>query len=142
VSLDAEGVLDGGMHGEEPLSWTGPVEADPASFAPSKGLVRVLSAIVRAAAGNVPIGHAELAKCRTVGPQLVGHNGLGREPLLAKQAAHQLQGSPLVTSRLHQDIEDLALGINGAPQVHHPATDGDEDLGDPVARVAFETVVG
>ena len=37
-------------------------------------------------------------------------------------------GSPLISPRLHEDVEHFALGIDGAPEIHLPAADRDEHL--------------
>ena len=81
-------------------------------------------------------GQMEIPEGGAVGPQLVGHNQPGREALLSEQFAHQLQGSPPVSPRLDQDIEDLALVIDGAPQIHSPSSDAHDHLVQmpPVAR--------
>ena len=61
---------------------------------------------------------------------------LGCKALLLQQLAHQPLGCPLVPARLDQDVEDLALLVDGAPQVHAPAGDAHDHLIQmpPIAR--------
>ena len=39
------------------------------------------------------------------------------KPLLAEQLAHQLDGRRPVSATLDQDLEDLALVVDGTPQI-------------------------
>jgi hypothetical protein len=61
-----------------------------------------------------------------VGAQLVSRHRFRREALLAEQLAHELEGCALVPSALNQDFENLALMIDGTPQVHMLAGDPDD----------------
>lgn len=51
-----------------------------------------------------------------VGPQLVGHHHARGSTLLLEQLSQQTQGCCLVPSALQQGIEDVTVGIDGAPQ--------------------------
>ncbi len=53
--------------------------------------------------------------CR-VGPQLIGDHDPWRDALAFEELAHQPQGCTLVSPVLQQGIEDVAIGINGAPE--------------------------
>ncbi len=48
--------------------------------------------------------------------------------ILANELPHQSQRGLLVPARLHKTIEHLAFGIDGSPQIHPLATNGDEHL--------------
>src|SRR6266702_376818 len=50
--------------------------------------------------------------------QLVRHDDSRCEALLLEKLAHQLQGRRFVTSALHEDVENLALAVHGAPEIH------------------------
>lgn len=54
-----------------------------------------------------------------------------------QQSADQLGRSALVAPPLHQDVQDLALGIDRAPQVHHAAADRDEHLVEVPAAIGL-----
>jgi len=72
---------------------------------------------------------------RSVGAQLVGDQQFRRETLLPQQLAHQPERRALVAPALNQHIEDLALMIDGAPQVHPLARDPDHHLVQHALRV-------
>ena len=61
-----------------------------------------------------------------VGAQLVGRHPGRREALFAEQLAHQLDGRRPVATTLDQDLEDLALVVDGTPQIHLLARDPDD----------------
>jgi hypothetical protein len=61
-----------------------------------------------------------------VGAQLVGRHPGRREALFAEQLAHQLDGRRPVATTLDQDLEDLALVVDGRPQLHLLARDPDD----------------
>jgi hypothetical protein len=56
-------------------------------------------------------------------------SNFGREALFLKELAHQPDCSPLVAPALNQHVENLALVIDGAPQVHPLAGDANDHLG-------------
>jgi hypothetical protein len=43
--------------------------------------------------------------------------------MLLQKLAHQFQSGVLVALGLDQRIENLALGVDGAPQINHPPID-------------------
>jgi hypothetical protein len=45
-----------------------------------------------------------------------------------QQLAHEPQRSSLVPARLHEHVQDLALAVNGSPEVHAAALDRDHNL--------------
>jgi hypothetical protein len=69
-----------------------------------------------------PEGHA-------AGVKLVRDRPPGRKAVLTDQLAHQPHGCPLVPARLlDQDVEDFALLVDGAPQIHAFAGDPHDHL--------------
>ena len=64
-----------------------------------------------------------MPKCAGVGAQLVGDQQFGREALLLEQLAHQPQRRPTIAPALNQHVEDLALVVDGTPQIHSLARD-------------------
>src|SRR5712671_3077715 len=68
-------------------------------------------------------GQMEIVEGSTVGAQLVGDYQLGCEALLPEQLAHEPQGGALIAPALNQYVEDLALVIDGTPQIHPLAGD-------------------
>src|SRR5437764_14658130 len=79
---------------------------------------------------------AKMPKRGSVRAQLVGCQQFRREAVLPEQLAHQPECRVLVAAALHQHIENLALVIDGAPQVHPLAGDANHHLIEvpPVAR--------
>src|SRR5215208_4432873 len=71
---------------------------------------------------------AQLASGRAVGAQLVGHKLVGRRALLFEQLPHEPQGSLGVALGLDQQVQDLALAVDGSPQVRALALDRDHHL--------------
>ena len=55
--------------------------------------------------------------------QVVGDQPLGNEGILLQELAHQFQRGVLISLGLDQHIENLALSIDGPPQVDHSAVD-------------------
>ncbi len=90
--------------------------------------MRILGAIVLPAACLMPLRQAEIAQSSAIRWQFVGDEGIRDEALFLEQFAHQLQGGLLVSSGLNQDIQHFSLTVDGAPEVHLPAIDGDKHL--------------
>jgi hypothetical protein len=59
----------------------------------------------------------ETPERRGVGAQLVGDQQFRREAVLLEQLAHQPQRHPAVAPALDKHVEDLALVIDGTPEV-------------------------
>jgi hypothetical protein len=71
-------------------------------------------------------GKPKMLEGRAVGTQLVGRHPLRREALLAQQLAHELGGRRPVSTTLNQNLEHLALMIDGTPQIHVLARNPDD----------------
>ena len=67
-------------------------------------------------------------ECRGVRAKLVGDQEFGCKSLLLEQLAHQPQRRPSVAPTMDQHIEDLALVIDGTPQIHPLAGDANDHL--------------
>src|SRR3981081_4054624 len=90
--------------------------------------MRILGPIVLPQALLMVAGKPKMLEGRAVGAQLVGRHPLRREALLAEQLAHELDGRRPVSTALDQDLEDLALMIDGTPQIHVLARNPDDHL--------------
>src|ERR1700724_3726311 len=88
--------------------------------------MRILGPIVLTQALLMVAGKPKMPDSSAVGAQLVSRHLLRREALLAEQLAHKLDGCALAPSALNQDLEDLALMIDRAPQIHMLAGDADD----------------
>src|SRR4030088_595415 len=81
-------------------------------------------------------GQPKMPECSSVGAELVGRQQFRHEALFPEQLAHQPECRALVAAALNQHVENLALVIDGAPQVHPLARDANDHLVEvpPVAR--------
>ena len=128
MALKIERVVDGGVDAEEALRRPGRLEPLYLALSPAHGLMGILNPVVLSLALLMTAGQAELPDRRPVGTQLVGNQQFRREALLPEQLAHQPERRTFVASPLNQHVEDLALMVNRAPQVHRPASDPDDHL--------------
>src|SRR5271167_1201503 len=83
--------------------------------------MRILSSIVLPSPALMPAFDPKLSSRGAVCSQVVGDQPLGSEGILLQELAHQLQRGVLVSLGLDQHIEDLAFGVDGTPEIHHPA---------------------
>ena len=123
MTLEIEGVVDRGMHAEEALGRSSRFEALDLALSSSYHLVGVLGPIIFAEPLVVMTGQMEFSERGAIGPQFVGHDQPGCEALLSEQFAHEPQGGALIAPALNQYVEDLALVIDGTPQIHPLAGD-------------------
>ena len=65
----------------------------------------------------------KFARGGVVRSQIVGDQSHRQEAIFLQKLAHEFQRRSLVPFRLDQHIEDLALGIDGAPQIDQAAID-------------------
>jgi len=65
---------------------------------------------------------------RAVRTQLVGDQQLRCEPLFLEQLAHWPECRLGISPTLNEHVEDFALVVDGAPQVHPPPGDPDDHL--------------
>jgi hypothetical protein len=118
MALEVEGIVDDGMHAEETLGGSSRFEPPHLTLSPPHHLMRVFGAVVFPQPLLVRAGQSQPPERGGVRAQLVGDQQFGREALLLEQLAHQPQRRPGVTALLNQHVEDLALVIDGTPQVH------------------------
>src|SRR5215813_3447119 len=86
--------------------------------------MRIFHAIVAPEPLFVRAAESQLSERRSIGAQLVGDQQLGCEALLLEQLAHQPQRRPAVAPTLNQHVENLALVIDRAPEIHPLTGDG------------------
>ena len=120
MALEVEVVVDGGVSVQEALCRPGGLEALHFALSAPHGLMRVFGAIVLPEPLLMRAGQAELPERRAIGAKLVGSQQFRCETQFAEQLAHQPQRRPLVAPALNEHVEDLALVIDSAPQVHVP----------------------
>src|SRR3954452_2977821 len=128
MALQVEGVVDGGVETEKSLRGAGRLESLHLALSSSHSLMRVFGAVVHAPPLLVPTTQAKSPERGGIGGQLVRDRQLRRKALLLQQLAHQPHGCPLVPARLDQDIKDLAVLVDGAPQIHASAGNAHDHL--------------
>jgi hypothetical protein len=113
---------------EKPLCGSRRLEPLHLALPSPHDLMGVFSAIVFSEASIVRAGEAQLPEGRTVGAQLVGDQQLRCEALFLEQLAHQPECRLRIAPTLNEHVEDLALVVDGAPQVHPFPGDPDDHL--------------
>ena len=71
---------------------------------------------------------AEIEGRCAVGPQIIRDQSIRNDGVFPQKLAHQFQRGVLVALGLDQHIQNLALGVDGAPQVDHAPIDFQIDL--------------
>ena len=87
--------------------------------------MRVFRTIVGAQTLLVVAGEAEIAKCRSVRTELVGHDRPGRKTLPLQQFSQQPQRGGLVMTALKQHVQHLAFAVDRPPQKQMSASEPD-----------------
>jgi hypothetical protein len=59
----------------------------------------------------------EILGCGPIGPQVICDELVRDKAIFLQKLAHQFQRGTLVSPSLDQHVEDLALGVDGAPQI-------------------------
>src|ERR1700674_4173160 len=113
---------------EKPLGVSGRLETPHATFSFSRWLVRILRAIVRSSILYVLDIGQYLCLGGGITAQLVGDDGPRDVLQSLQQLAKEFLGSLSIAKRLHQDIEHLAVRIDGAPQIIQLAIDRQVDF--------------
>lgn len=134
MSLEVEGVVDGGMGGEESLGGRLALEELHLPFASSDRQVGILDPIVLTEpSGSVDLIQAQLAKRGSIRSQAIGRDRFGRNRLVAQQPRQKLQRRGVVPPALNHEIEPLAFIIDGPPEVHAPSADPADHLASPTS---------
>ena len=98
---------------------------EPAHLAPpvARGLVRDFRAIVLVLAGAVGDGWHHHAVCRGVTAELVCDQAARQAALTLQERPEEPGGGVSIASRLHEDVDDVAVFVDGAPQILPSALD-------------------
>ena len=86
----------------------------------------ILCPVILPATCVVPPRNTKFAQRRAVGSELVGHDGGWSDALLLQEFSHQLERRLAVSPWLNEDVQDLAFGVHGTPDILMSAVDGDE----------------
>ena len=85
--------------------------------------MRILRSIVAPSATLVAFCDSKMTGCGGIRSQLICDELVWDKAIFLQQLAHQSKRRPFVPPSLDQHIEDLALGVDGAPQIDHPTID-------------------
>src|SRR5437660_1620176 len=90
--------------------------------------MRILGPIVLPSPAIMQVVDAEIGGCCASGPQIIRDQPLRNDGVFPQKLAHQFQRGVLVALGLDQHIQNLALGVDSAPQVDHTPIDLQIDL--------------
>ena len=124
VSPDAEQILHDTVNRREPLELSGRLETPHLALTLSGDL----RAVIRVLIGAVKHRRHHRATGGRVTAQLVGDQASRHVPLVLQQLAKEAHRGVSISSRLHEDVEDVTGLIHGAPQVLLATLDRDEHL--------------
>jgi hypothetical protein len=116
------------MGAEEALGGSSWLEPLHLALSSSHHLVGVLGAIVRSQPLLMRAGQPKMPESSSVGAKFVGRQQFRHKAMFPEQLAHQPECRPLVAAALNQHVDNLALVINGAPQVHPLPRDANDHL--------------
>ncbi len=128
VSTDAEQILHDTVNRREPLELSGRRETPHLALTLSGRLMRDLRAVIRVLIGAVKHRRHHRATGGRVTAQRVGDQASRHVPLGLQQLAKESHRGVPISSRLHEDVEDVTGLIHGAPQVLLATLDRDEHL--------------
>ena len=138
VAFRIEMIVDLAMDGREFLERLRPPEFEHRCFSSSKRLVGILGSIVLPAADFPAFEVADLPHGRTIGAQPVGDDHLGTA-MASHSFLQEFQGSDLVPRPAHEELQHLALVIDGPPKIMDLAVDLHEnpvDVPAPAAEIS------
>jgi hypothetical protein len=121
VALDVESVEDGSVSGEKSLRWARALETLHLALTASGRLMRILGAVVLPPTALMAGAHPKIMRGGGIRAQIVSDQSIWDEPAFLQEFTHQFQRGILVSLALDQHVKDLALGVDGAPQMDHAA---------------------
>jgi hypothetical protein len=90
--------------------------------------MRILRSVVAPSTAVMAACDAEIAGCSSIRSKVIRDQLVRDKAVFPQQLAHQFQRCPLVPPGLDQNVEDLALGVDGAPEVDQAPIDLEIDL--------------
>src|SRR5271154_6502903 len=83
--------------------------------------MRILGAVVLPPPALMAGANPKIMRGGSIRAQIVRDQSIGDEPAFLQEFAHQFHRGMLVSLALDQHVNDLALGVDGAPQIDHAA---------------------
>src|SRR6202047_676193 len=99
--------------------------------------MRILGSVVAPLTALVAFCDPKLTGCSSIRSQVICDKLVWHKPIFLQKLAHECHLRPFVPFRLDQYIEDLALGVDGAPQIDHAAIDFQIDFVKMPSRIGF-----
>ena len=128
VTADTEEVLHESVYREKPLRVRGGCESTHLPLALARRMMRDLRSIVLVLPGAVNDGRHDRAVGRRIAAQLVRDQTVGRPALSFQDLAKEAHGGPAIAARLDQDVEEVAVLVDGPPEILSSAVDRHEDF--------------
>ena len=108
-----------GSHALEPLHL---------AFSSAGRLMRILGSVVAPSTPLVALRDPQFTGCSPIRSEIIRDEPVWDKAVFLQKLAHEFQRRPFVPFCLDQHVEDLALGIHGAPKIDHAAIDFQIDL--------------
>ena len=137
VTADTEEVLHESVYREKPLRVRGGFESTHLSLALARRLMRDLRSIVLVLPGVANDGRHDRAVGRRIAAQLVRDQTVGRPALSFQDLAKEAHRGPAVAPRLDQDVEEVAVLVDGPPEILSSATHAAGGPSPPLRTRAF-----
>ena len=116
------------MYGREALQMGSRLEAAHLALALSGPLMRDLGTVVRVPIGAVDHGRHHRAACCRVAAEPVRDQPTWDIPLALEELPEESGGCAPIPSRLHEDVDDVAVFVHGAPQILLATLNRDEQF--------------
>ncbi len=117
VSADTEEILYHAVYGREALQMGSRLEAAHLTLALLGRLMRDLGTVVRVPIGAVAHRRHHRAACCRVAAELVCDQPSWDTTLALEELPEESGGCAPIPSRLHEDVDDVAVLVHGAPQI-------------------------
>ena len=90
--------------------------------------MRILGSVVAPSTSLVALRDPEIMGYSPIRSEIIRDELVWDKAVFLQKLAHEFQRRPFVPFRLDQHVEDLALGVDGAPKIDHAAIDFQIDL--------------
>jgi hypothetical protein len=100
-------------------------------------LMRILGSIVAPSTTLMSSCDSKITGSGSIRPQIVRDQLVWDKAISLQKLAHEFQRRPLVPPALNQNIEDFALGVDGAPEIDHAAIDFQINFVKMPSRIRF-----
>ena len=101
--------------------------------------MRILGSVVAPSTALVAFCDSKIMGCGSIRSQLIRDELVWDKAIFLQKLAHEFKRRPLVPPALDQHIEDLAFGVDSAPEVDHAAIDLEIDFVHMPGRVGLRS---